>query len=100
MARGATSGTAQRTSPQLSALTLIQSSALYTAAVCAPLAVSGQGGRGRGDGCTAIQSPTVKVHLQGGCSRMNWKHKGRLRFEVITAVTMKNAVFWDVMPCE
>jgi hypothetical protein len=23
----------------------------------------------------------------------------RLRFEVFTAVTMKNAVFWDVKPC-
>jgi hypothetical protein len=22
-----------------------------------------------------------------------------VRFEVFTAVTMKNAIFWDVMPC-
>jgi hypothetical protein len=26
-------------------------------------------------------------------------HTGCVRFEVFTAVTMKNAVFWDVAPC-
>jgi hypothetical protein len=25
---------------------------------------------------------------------------GSLRFEVLTLVTMKNAVFWDVTPCD
>jgi hypothetical protein len=27
------------------------------------------------------------------------KQMGFVRFEVFTAVTMKNAVFWDVAPC-
>jgi hypothetical protein len=28
-----------------------------------------------------------------------WKHVQYVRFEVFTAVTMKNGVFWDVTPC-
>jgi hypothetical protein len=28
-----------------------------------------------------------------------WSKRGYVRFEVFTAVTMKNGVFWDVMPC-
>jgi hypothetical protein len=31
---------------------------------------------------------------------LSWKLKIKfLRFEVFTAMTMKNGVFWDVMPC-
>jgi hypothetical protein len=32
--------------------------------------------------------------------RLWWENKeSDVRFEVITEVTMKNAVFWDVTPC-
>jgi hypothetical protein len=34
---------------------------------------------------------TVKVHIG--------KHLSDIRFEVFTAVTMKNGVFWVVTPC-
>jgi hypothetical protein len=30
---------------------------------------------------------------------MDWKNHGYVRFEVFTAVTMKNGVFWVVTPC-
>jgi hypothetical protein len=31
--------------------------------------------------------------------RLEWKSSGSVRFEISTAVTMKNDVFWDVTPC-
>jgi hypothetical protein len=36
----------------------------------------------------------------GGACSANWEKRNvYIRFEVFTAVTMKNGVFWDVMPC-
>jgi hypothetical protein len=33
------------------------------------------------------------------CYRNSFTYEDDVRFEVFTAVTMKNGVFWDVMPC-
>jgi hypothetical protein len=41
-------------------------------------------------GHTAMQFTTLQ-------SKINMSHN--VRFEVFMAVTMKNAVFWDVTPC-
>jgi hypothetical protein len=38
------------------------------------------------------------VH-KDNCEQIFWKTKAFLRFEVFTAVTMKNGVFWVVTPC-
>jgi hypothetical protein len=38
---------------------------------------------------------TRVVRVQG----LLWSSNKLVRFEVITAVTMQNAVFWDVAPC-
>jgi hypothetical protein len=32
-------------------------------------------------------------------ARCNWEPNNNVRFEVFTAVTVKNGVFWDVTPC-
>jgi hypothetical protein len=34
-----------------------------------------------------------------GCGSDTWTLLAYVRFEVFTAVTMKNGVFWDVTPC-
>jgi hypothetical protein len=42
-------------------------------------------------------------HMSGGTQDSKGENHGtwgfQVRFEVFTAVTMKNAVFWDVAPC-
>jgi hypothetical protein len=41
-----------------------------------------------------------KDEVTGGCRKLhNEELHDFLRFEVFTAVTMKNGVFWDVTPC-
>jgi hypothetical protein len=52
--------------------------------------------------CTFHNLPDLKMHLrwerfvQNLCSVQFMNY---VRFEVFTAVTMKNAVLWDVAPC-
>jgi hypothetical protein len=43
--------------------------------------------------------PTLILPLDGNTSRLLELSLFCVRFEVSTAVTMKNAVFWDVTPC-
>jgi hypothetical protein len=48
-------------------------------------------------GVTSQKTPFFKIWittLRGGTNLLN-----PVRFEVFTAVTMKNGVFWDVTPC-
>jgi hypothetical protein len=62
--------------------------------------------------CSNVQNSTVLLRagkvrrsgvnfytISGGCSVTNMKTHDLINFEVLTAVTMKNAVFWDVAPC-
>jgi hypothetical protein len=48
-------------------------------------------------------SPEDRVSLQSNTNWIRgnelWTVRHYVRFEVLTAVTMKNAVFWDVTPC-
>jgi hypothetical protein len=52
-----------------------------------------------------LQTVNIKAHIERGdtsTSEANIKpavRVGYIRFEVFTAVTLKNGVFWDVMPC-
>jgi hypothetical protein len=42
----------------------------------------------------------LRRKMQLGRPRYRWEDNNNIvRFEVFTAVTMKNAVFWDVAPC-
>jgi hypothetical protein len=45
---------------------------------------------------TAVSSAKLAVKEPGEIGRST---NDNVRFEVFTAVTMKNAVFWDVAPC-
>jgi hypothetical protein len=48
---------------------------------------------------TSLELNSVELKLIAHESRPV-EHKGSyVRFKVFTAVTMKNAVFWDVTPC-
>jgi hypothetical protein len=40
-----------------------------------------------------------KTHLSRGYRVSANKNMPHVRFEILTAVTMKNGVFWDVAPC-
>jgi hypothetical protein len=42
---------------------------------------------------------TYRLHHQGDKIRRARNNVSSVRFEVFTAVTMKNGVFWDVTPC-
>jgi hypothetical protein len=39
------------------------------------------------------------VDEKGKAEHIVYERDENFRFEVFTAVTMKNGVFWDVMPC-
>jgi hypothetical protein len=59
------------------------------------------------NGHTVVQLPSTSVlqEMLLGLRMRNYAYlflknsKQNVRFEVFTAVTMKNAVFWDVAPC-
>jgi hypothetical protein len=46
---------------------------------------------------SSLLERTNWFHLSLG---LEWNQVHYLRFEVFTAVTMKNGVFWDVTPCD
>jgi hypothetical protein len=43
------------------------------------------------------KNPSISLKIIWGWRTQTWQYN--VRFEVFTAVTMKNAVFWDVAPC-
>jgi hypothetical protein len=50
----------------------------------------------------ALHTSTSHEHFVRPCSHHDLKYKIKVKFvryEVFTAVTMRNAVFWDVTPC-
>jgi hypothetical protein len=54
--------------------------------------------------CSLLENNEVwnKPHVKHTFSfKVSWKwtKNGSVRFEVFPAVTMKNGVYWDVMPC-
>jgi hypothetical protein len=48
--------------------------------------------------CTYETRDSILEGLFGCTTKSEW-YFNCVRFEVFTAVTMKNAIFWDVTPC-
>jgi hypothetical protein len=51
------------------------------------------------EGVTGNMNEWCYLTMTFQMSRVNWRRNSDIRFEVFTAVTMKNAVFWDVALC-